>query len=62
MDWNQCFTIIGPTLHAGDRWLGSLSSHSAAMAGLRLMRTGERGAALTDGDVEILEAINADEA
>jgi hypothetical protein len=61
MDWHQDFTIIDSTLYARDRWLGSLSSHSAAMAGLRLMRTGERGAALTDSDVEILEAIDMDE-
>ena len=61
MDWNKDFTIVDSTLYAGDKWMGSLSSHSAAMAGLRLMRTGERGAALTDGDVEILEAIDFDE-
>ncbi|WP_321913533.1 hypothetical protein [Paraburkholderia sp. J11-2] len=66
MDWNQNMTIVSGTIYCGDRWLGTLSSHSAAMAGLRLMR-GDRDlvcsdcSPLTETDLDLLEAIDADE-
>jgi hypothetical protein len=33
MNWHQSMTIVDGRLYAGDRWLGSFSSHSAALAG-----------------------------
>lgn len=66
MDWTRELDITDGVMYAGPRWLGSFSSHAAALAGLRLMR-GDDGlvvgdcTALTADDLDLLEAIDADE-
>jgi hypothetical protein len=66
MDWSQPMTIVSGTLYAGDRWVGTLSSHAAALAGLRMMRGDPdlvcaECSPLTTDDLDLLEAIDADE-
>lgn len=62
MNWHTTdFTIIGPTMYAGDRWCGTFSSHTAALAGLRIMRNGGTDGSLCESDTDLLAAIDADE-
>ncbi|KVO11749.1 hypothetical protein [Burkholderia ubonensis] len=67
MDWDQDFTIIGAELYAGDRLIGTFSSHKAAYLAIHVMRAGgnvflsDEVGILTDADLALLEAINADE-
>jgi|GEM_PF-1737390 len=61
MNWQQDMTIIDGRLYAGDRWLGSFSSHSAAMAGIQIMRNGSSDVELAEDDRDLLAAIDADE-
>ncbi|KWN80830.1 hypothetical protein WM24_23630 [Burkholderia ubonensis] len=68
MNWNQDFTYIGGTLYAGERWLGEFSSLEAAREGVSLKRDGvelidaDDTHCMTESDVDMLEAIDADEA
>jgi hypothetical protein len=64
MDWNRDMTVIDGRLYADDRWLGTFSTHAAALDGLSAMR-GQIDAAkslhITADDVDLLLAIDADE-
>jgi hypothetical protein len=65
MNWHQSMTIVDGRLYAGDRWLGSFSSHSAALAAIQIMRNPMQpyfGPALAEDDVDLLAAIDSDEA
>jgi len=61
MNWHQDMTVIDGRLYAGDRWLGNFTSHSAAMAGIQIMRNGGSDVALAEDDRDLLAAIDADE-
>lgn len=66
MDWQREITIDCGVMYDGAHWLGSFSSHAAAVAGLRMMR-GDRELVcsdclpLTESDLDLLECIDADE-
>ncbi|WP_175837068.1 hypothetical protein [Burkholderia anthina] len=67
MNWDQDFTIVGAELLVGERSLGTFSSHTAAYVGLHVMRAGnnvhlsDEARVLTDDDLALLAAIDADE-
>lgn len=66
MDWTQDLSVIDSTLYADDRWLGDFSSHRAAKTAIWMMRhpgnqVDECLDLLTDGDLDLVEAIDADE-
>ncbi|MDR6389180.1 hypothetical protein [Paraburkholderia phenoliruptrix] len=65
MNWNRDMTVIDGRLYAGDRWLGSFSSHERALGGIQIMRNPMQpyfGPALAESDIDLLAAIDADEA
>ncbi|MBR8344688.1 hypothetical protein [Burkholderia ambifaria] len=67
MNWDQEFTVAGGELWLGDRLLGEFGSHKAALFALNAMRAGgnvmlsDEVGVLTDADLALLAAINADE-
>lgn len=61
MNWHQNLTVIDGRLYAGDKWLGNFTSHSAAMAGITVMRNGSSDVEMTEDDRDLLAAIDADE-
>lgn len=70
MDWTQPLVVNGGTLYAGangDRWLGEFSSYEAALEALSIKReqrvvlTERDTYCMTDSDLDLLEAIDADE-
>lgn len=61
MDWNQPLSVIDGRMYIGDRWAGTFSSHSAAMAGIQIMRNGGSDVELAEDDRDLLVAIDADE-
>lgn len=67
MNWDQEFTVVDGTLEADGRFIGTFSSHKAALLALSSMRAGgnvmlsDEVAVLTDADLALLAAINADE-
>ena len=67
MNWDQEFTVDDGELWINDRLLGEFSSHKAALLALNTMRAGgnvmlsDEVGALTDADLALLAAINADE-
>lgn len=64
MNWHQDMTVIDGRLYSGDRWLGSFSSHGAALEGLQLKRDQIREhkcKSLTEDDHDLLEVIDMDE-
>ncbi|KVC83985.1 hypothetical protein [Burkholderia ubonensis] len=71
MDWHQPLVINGGMLYSGqmgERWLGEFSSLEAAREGVSLKRDGvelidaDDTHCMTESDVDMLEAIDADEA
>lgn len=70
MDWTQPLVVSDSTLFAGvngERWLGSFSSHEAAIEALTLRRecrevlTADETYCCTESDLDLLAAIDADE-
>jgi hypothetical protein len=64
MNWQQPLSVIDGRMYIGDRWAGTFSSHSAAMAGIQIMRNPMQtyfGPALAESDIDLLAAIDADE-
>lgn len=67
MNWYQELTITNGTMYAGSRWLGSFSSHEAALEALSIKRhqasviSADETHCMTDEDIDLLEAIDADE-
>ena len=67
MNWDQDFTVVGAELWLEDRLLGEFSSHKAALLALSQMRAGgnvmlsDEVRVLTDADLALLAAIDADE-
>ncbi|KWA35768.1 hypothetical protein WT41_01585 [Burkholderia territorii] len=67
MNWYQELTITNGTMYAGSRWLGSFSSHEAALEAMSIKREqrtvySERDTyCMTASDLDLLEAIDADE-
>lgn len=56
-------TVIDGRLYAGDHWLGTFSSHGAALEGLQLKRDQIRERkckSLTEDDRDLLEVIDMD--
>jgi len=61
MNWHQNLMVIDGRMYIGDRWAGTFSSHSAAMAGIAVMRNGSSDVEMTEDDRDLLAAIDADE-
>jgi hypothetical protein len=64
MNWHQNLMIIDGRMYIGDRWAGTFSSHSAALAAIQIMRNPMQpyfGPALAEDDVDLLAAIDSDE-
>ena len=69
MDWHQPLVINGGMLYSGlmgDRYLGEFSSHEAALAVLAAQRENlcfcqDCSPVLTESDIDLMLAIDADE-
>lgn len=67
MDWYQEISVTNGVMYAGSRWIGSFSSHEAAIEALMMKRhqcTALCAAdthCMTEEDIDLLEAINFDE-
>ena len=67
MDWYQELTINNGTMYAGSRWIGSFSSHEAALEIMSIRReqrtvySARETERCTESDLELAEAINFDE-
>lgn len=61
MNWHQNLMVIDGRMYIGDSWAGTFSSHSAAMAGISVMRNGSSDVEMTEDDRDLLAAIDADE-
>jgi hypothetical protein len=61
MNWHQNLMVIDGRIYIGDRWASTFSSHSAAMAGIAVMRKGSSDVEMTEDDRDLLAAIDADE-
>jgi hypothetical protein len=67
MDWYQDISVTNGVMYAGSRWIGSFSSHEAALEIMSIRReqrtvySARETACCTEMDLEQAEAIDYDE-
>ena len=67
MDWYQEISVTNGVMYAGSRWIGSFSSHEAALEIMSIRReqrtvySARETACCTEMDLEQAEAIDYDE-
>ncbi|WP_175739991.1 hypothetical protein [Burkholderia ambifaria] len=67
MDWYQEISVTNGVMYAGSRWIGSFSSHEAALEIMSIRReqrtvySARETHCCTEADLELAEAINFDE-